>query len=163
MYSSVSEVVREALRLLSERDSMQEMKREALKKDIAQGINSLNNGEGKSLDIENIKAKGRQVMASKNAHNAWVVISPEAHQDLLDIWLYIAEDSTISTDRFLDKLHEKAINLSEFTEMGIDWPELAKELRSFPVDRYVLYYRPVIAGIELVRVLHGSRESQSLF
>lgn len=70
MYSSVSEVVREALRLLSERDSMQEMKREALKKDIAQGINSLNNGEGKSLDIENIKAEGRQVMASKKAPNA---------------------------------------------------------------------------------------------
>jgi len=70
MYSSVSEVVREALRLLSERDSMQEMKREALKKDIAQGINSLNNGEGKSLDIENIKAKGRQVMASKKVPNA---------------------------------------------------------------------------------------------
>ena len=70
MYSSVSEVVREALRLLSERDSMHELKREALKNDIAQGINSLNNGEGESLDIENIKAKGRQVMASKNTHNA---------------------------------------------------------------------------------------------
>ena len=65
MYSSVSVVVREALRLLSERDSIQEMKREALKKDIAQGVNSLNSGEGESLDIENIKAKGRQVMAGK--------------------------------------------------------------------------------------------------
>jgi len=70
MYSSVSEVVREALRLLSERDSMQEMKREALKKDITQGINSLNNGEGKSLNIEDIKAEGKQLLASKEAHNA---------------------------------------------------------------------------------------------
>jgi len=92
-----------------------------------------------------------------------LTISPEAHQDLLDIWLYIAEDSTINADHFLDKLHAKATNLTEHTEMGIDRPELAKDLRSFPVDRYVLYYRPVIGGIELVRVLHGSRDSQSLF
>ena len=92
-----------------------------------------------------------------------LIISPEAHQDLLDIWLYIAEDSTINADRFLDNLRAKSINLTEFTEMGIDRQELAKDLRSFPVDRYVLYYRPVIEGIELVRVLHGSRDSQSIF
>ena len=92
-----------------------------------------------------------------------LIISPEAHQDLLDIWLYIAEDSTTNADHFLDKLRAKAINLTEFAEMGIERPELAKNLRSFPVDRYMLYYRSVIAGIQLVRVLHGSRDSQSIF
>ena len=92
-----------------------------------------------------------------------LIISPEANQDLLDIWLYIAEDSVTNADRFLDKLHVKAINLSEFTEMGIDRPELSKGLKSFPVDRYMLFYRPVKTGVELVRVLHGSRDSQSLF
>ena len=63
MYGSVSEVVREALRLLSERDSMQEIKREALRREIAQGLDSLNSGKGQSLNIEGIKAKGRQVLA----------------------------------------------------------------------------------------------------
>lgn len=63
MYNSVSEVVREALRLLDERDSLQAMKLEALRKDIAQGIDSLDKGEGKPLDIEDIKAKGRQMLA----------------------------------------------------------------------------------------------------
>ncbi|MFK5893321.1 MAG: type II toxin-antitoxin system RelE/ParE family toxin [Pseudomonadota bacterium] len=92
-----------------------------------------------------------------------LIISPEANQDLLDIWLYIAEDSTINADHFLDKLHIKAINLSKFTEMGIGRPELAKDLKSFPVDRYMLYYKVVTTGIELVRVLHGSRDSQPLF
>lgn len=58
-----------------------------------------------------------------------LIISTEAHQDLLDIWFYIAEDSTINADRFLDKLHAKATNLTEYTEMGIDRPELAKDLR----------------------------------
>ena len=65
MYNSVSEVVREALRLLSERDSLQAMKLEALRQDIAQGIDSLDKGEGKSLDIEGIKAKGRHMLAGR--------------------------------------------------------------------------------------------------
>lgn len=37
-YSSASEVVREALRLLEERDELKELKLQALKKDIALGL-----------------------------------------------------------------------------------------------------------------------------
>lgn len=59
MYSSVSEVIREALRLLEERDALQSMKLEALRQDINQGLTSLDNDEGKPLDIEAIKAKAR--------------------------------------------------------------------------------------------------------
>ena len=36
---------------------------------------------------------------------AALVISPEAEIDLLDIWLYIAEDHPDNADRFLDKLY----------------------------------------------------------
>jgi antitoxin ParD1/3/4 len=59
MYNSVSEVIREALRLLEERDALQSMKLEALRQDINQGLASLDNDEGKPLDIEAIKAKAR--------------------------------------------------------------------------------------------------------
>ncbi len=44
-----------------------------------------------------------------------LTISPEAEQDLLDIWLYIAEDNPINADRFLDRLEGKALKLAEFT------------------------------------------------
>ncbi|MFK5893322.1 MAG: type II toxin-antitoxin system ParD family antitoxin [Pseudomonadota bacterium] len=67
MYGSVSEVVREALRLLSERDSIQEIKREALKAAIVQGFDSLENGKGQPLDIESIKAKGRHMLAARKS------------------------------------------------------------------------------------------------
>ncbi len=90
-------------------------------------------------------------------------ISPEAEQDLLEIWLYIAEDSPVNADRFLDRLEKKALNLAEFTEIGIDRPELAPNLKSFPVDRYILYYRSNTSGIELVRVLHSSRDINQVF
>ncbi len=63
MYNSVSEVVREALRLLEERDTFQAMKLEALRKDIHQGLASLDNGQGKPLDMKAIKTKGRKSLA----------------------------------------------------------------------------------------------------
>jgi toxin ParE1/3/4 len=36
--------------------------------------------------------------------------------------------------------------------MGRARPELAPDLRSFPVGNYVVFYRPMPAGIILVRV-----------
>lgn len=66
MYNSVSEVVREALRLLEERDSLQALKLEALKADIQQGLDSLERGEGKPLNIERIKSRGRQILNDRN-------------------------------------------------------------------------------------------------
>ena len=65
MYNSVSEVVREALRLLEERDTMQSMKLEALRADIKEGLDSLDRGEGRSLDIEGIKALGRNMLNAR--------------------------------------------------------------------------------------------------
>ncbi len=79
-----------------------------------------------------------------------LITSPGAELDLLDIWFYIAEDSRVNADRFLDKLNEKAVKLSDFNGMGIDRPELAKGLKSFPVDRYMHHYRLIDNGIELV-------------
>ncbi len=63
IYNSVSEVVREALRLLEERDALQALKLEALRKDIHLGLESLDNGLGKPLDMKAIKAKGQKHLA----------------------------------------------------------------------------------------------------
>ena len=92
-----------------------------------------------------------------------LITSPEAEADLLEIWLYIAQDSPVNADRFLDKLEDKALRLCEYSDMGVDRPELADDLKSFPVDCYLLYYRPTCTGIELVRVLRGSRDINALF
>jgi toxin ParE1/3/4 len=32
----------------------------------------------------------------------------------------------------------------------------------FPVGNYVILYRPIEAGVEIVRVLHGARQWQDL-
>jgi len=66
MYNSVSEVVREALRLLEERDAIQKVKLEVLRQDIQQGLESLDNEQAKPLDMKSIKAKGRKRLSGKS-------------------------------------------------------------------------------------------------
>jgi hypothetical protein len=41
--------------------------------------------------------------------------------------------------------------------MGPARPDIAKELRYHPVGNYLLLYRVIPNGIELVRVVHGAR------
>ena len=89
--------------------------------------------------------------------------STRAIADLDDIWFYIAEDSVAAADQWLSLLMQKAMLLSEQPLMGRARPEVRPGLRSLPVAAYMLYYRPVDlgpegAGIELVRVLHSSRD-----
>ena len=63
LYNSVSEVMREALRLLEERDQLRDLRLEELRSEIQKGINS---GEATPLNIEEIKANGRKQHLIKN-------------------------------------------------------------------------------------------------
>jgi antitoxin ParD1/3/4 len=54
-YNSASEVMREALRLMDERDQMKNMQKEELRKKIAAGLKSLD--EGKGVDGEAVFAR----------------------------------------------------------------------------------------------------------
>ena len=53
-YQTASEVVREALRLLQERDRLRDMRLESLRKEIAVGIRQADRGEVAMLDIDDI-------------------------------------------------------------------------------------------------------------
>ena len=65
LYNSVSEVIREALRLLEEKEALKMMKLEALRGDVLAYVESLDRGEGKLLNTEAIKTKGREIMSQK--------------------------------------------------------------------------------------------------
>jgi len=85
---------------------------------------------------------------------------PTARSDLIEIWQYIADDSPENADRFLDTLEEKMSLLADNPEMGKRREELAEGLRSFPVDNYMIYYRPhdQKEGIVVVRVLNATQD-----
>jgi toxin ParE1/3/4 len=90
-------------------------------------------------------------------------ITPLAEQDLVEIWYFIAQDDPLAADRILDLLEDKYELLADNPHMGPARPDIAKELRYHPVGSYLLLYRIISGGIELVRIVHGARDLQSLF
>jgi antitoxin ParD1/3/4 len=62
LYLSASEVVREALRLLQERDQLRELQRAELRKQVAEGLQQLDHGEAVAGHqvFEEIKEKSRK-------------------------------------------------------------------------------------------------------
>jgi len=92
-----------------------------------------------------------------------IVKLPRAKSDLVEIWDYIADDSEARADTFIETVDQKSNALAGRPNMGRLRDELADGLRSFPVGRYVIFYRPIPKGIEIVRVLHGARDLDAIF
>lgn len=88
---------------------------------------------------------------------------PRARSDLAEIWDYIADDSEARADAFVESIDQEFQLLATRPNMGRVRDELAKGLRSFPVGRYIIFYRPISEGIEVIRVLHGSRDLETVF
>jgi toxin ParE1/3/4 len=86
-----------------------------------------------------------------------------ANEDLVGIALHIAAANPAAANTWLDNLEQKCRLLATMPEMGRLRPELAPELRSWAVSEYVIFYRPIVDGILVVRVLHGSRDLPALF
>ena len=65
MYTSASEVIREGLRLLKERDELRRIQREELRRDIMLGVEQVRQGRGKKYAggtelADEIKRHGRE-------------------------------------------------------------------------------------------------------
>jgi len=90
-------------------------------------------------------------------------ISPRAAADLIEIWGYIADDSVANADAFIDRLYETLQALGRQPGSGRRREELAPGMQSFPYGRYVIFYRALTNAIEIVRVLHGARDIESIF
>ncbi len=90
-------------------------------------------------------------------------ISPEAREDLDEIWLYIAHDSPDTADKYIHAIVSRFPTLASMPLMGRERPELSPGLRSFVVGHHVIFYRLFDSGVEVVRVLDGVRDLPPLF
>ena len=86
-----------------------------------------------------------------------------ARKDLDDIWLAIAQHNLESADNLLDEIQKRFLLLARFKGMGVAREDLGSELRSFPVEQYLIVYRLTKQGIEIVRVLPGKADLGQLF
>ena len=106
--------------------------------------------------------KAERASRDKQINMLRLETSPEAEADLVDIWSYIADDQPDNADKFLDKLQAVAEKLAEFPGLGRARPELANNLKSFPVDRYSLFYCITEDALILVRVLTSARDIDNI-
>ena len=87
-------------------------------------------------------------------------ISPRAERDLDDIWSYVAEDSVEYADRVIDDLNNRMKDLVAMPRIGRRRADLMADesLAFWPASHYMIVYRPDSEPIEIVRVLHTSRD-----
>ena len=90
-------------------------------------------------------------------------VSPEARADLDEIWLYIAPDNLEAADKYIRAIVSRFPMLASMPLLGRERGELSPSLRSFPVGRHVIFYRPMDNGVEIARVLDGARDLPPLF
>ena len=88
---------------------------------------------------------------------------PEAQNDLDEIWWFIAQDSPDNADKFLDRIQDSCLTLADFPKMGVSRNEIKNSLRSQPISNYLIFYFPIEDGIDIIRIIHGSRDIERLF
>ncbi|AFZ60535.1 type II toxin-antitoxin system RelE/ParE family toxin [Anabaena cylindrica FACHB-243] len=79
------------------------------------------------------------------------------------MWVYLAHNNQIAADKEIAKILNSLPMLAQFPGMGRSRDDLLPELRSFPIKPYIIFYTPIDDGIEIIRVLHQSRDVNSLF
>lgn len=86
----------------------------------------------------------------------------QAEEDLIEIWSHIALDNIRAADRLLDKLDAKSRMLADNPRLGMERADVAVGVRSWPVGSYLILYRELDDGVEIVRYAHGARRLQDL-
>jgi toxin ParE1/3/4 len=104
------------------------------------------------------------------AANLLYSLRPRADRDLDDYADYLAAEAGLEIAlRFFSAAQETFLLLAAQPNMG--WRsrlkhEALKSMRVFRVggfERMLIFYRPESSGIEILRVVHGSRNLQALF
>ncbi len=97
------------------------------------------------------------------SRKAKVLRTRRGRQDLIDIWRHIGRDDPAAADRLLDRIDARCALLAEHPQLGPERADIRPGLRYLVVERYVILYRTVEGGVEIVRVVHGARDLPKLF
>lgn len=85
-------------------------------------------------------------------------LTPEADDDLDQIWEYIARDNVAAADRTDQRLHDEMHKLAEMPGLGHRRPDIDQRFRVWKVYSYLVIYLPDATPLEIVRVIHGARD-----
>lgn len=92
-----------------------------------------------------------------------LIVSDKAKADFVEIWNFIAAKSPDAADRLLDEITSKFAMLVSMPQAGRRRDEIAEDVRSFPVGKYVIIYCLTTDNLIILRVLHAARDINSIF
>ena len=92
-----------------------------------------------------------------------VKVALAAQKDLIEIGEYLAQNNPNAAIKFIKEIKNKFILLRDNPLAGRIQSNLLVNLRSFAVKKYIIFYQPFDDGIEILRVLHSSRDIESIF
>ena len=150
-YSTASEVMRDGLRLMEEREQLRAAKMDALRKAIQIGLEVARPRISISTTSSSVAANGWQ----PSRMPIKIRQRQQARADLDAIWDYIAADNPDAADALVNRIGNTLRMLADNPRIGRERSELAASLRSFPVGNYIVFYLPLPDGIDVVRILNG--------
>ena len=92
-----------------------------------------------------------------------VVRTVLADGDLLDIWLYIAQDNITAADRMVERLEQRYQTLGVNPVLGSKRDELVMGMRCLIEGKYAIFYRIHQDTVQILRILHGARDFPTIF
>jgi toxin ParE1/3/4 len=96
--------------------------------------------------------------------------TPQAREDLIDIYLTIGLDSESAAERLYSAIEEKVLLLIHHPRLGVRRPEIASSARMLIEGLYLILYEThpdtdngPVNEVEIVRVVHGHRDLSRIF
>ena len=75
----------------------------------------------------------------------------------------MAENNPEAAGRLVKEMTRRFALLRDNPHIGREQDKLLVNMRSFVVKNYFIFYLPFEEGVEILRVLHGSRDIGSIF
>lgn len=91
-----------------------------------------------------------------------LVFTRLAEADLHEILDYIAAHRPATAVAVVQRIRDKCELLASHPLIGQQRPEFRGGIRSFPVERWVIFYRLVGETLEIERIVDGARDIDSL-
>jgi toxin ParE1/3/4 len=92
-----------------------------------------------------------------------ITLAGDARQDLKVIYDFIADDNIVAAHKQINRLQERWRVLREQPRIGTKRDDIRPDMRSITEGSYVIFYRIVDSGIQIIRVLHTSMDALSAF
>ncbi len=94
-----------------------------------------------------------------------MVWTPQAQEDLLDIYVAIGLDNTAAAERMYTVFEERVSMLAQSPRMGMRRKEIAPSTRMLVEGMYLILYEThpdtdegPVEAVEIVRIVHGHRD-----